>query len=207
MTERRRAPTAQEIVRHTDDAPPEGLSPYVDGRRPRTGIRIVPPDLAWPATYQGLADRVRAALGERVLELDHVGSTSVPGLPAKPIIDIVLVVDDPAAEAAWVPDLEAAGFELAIREPWWHEHRMMRMDRPHANLHVFGPESPEPIRMRMFRDWLHDHPEDLARYRDAKLAAAIASNAAGEHVMDYNARKEPVIRDIYDRAFRAAGLL
>ena len=63
------------------------------------------------------------------------------------------------------------------------------------------------MRHRIFRDWLREHPDDLALYRDAKLGAASAANAAGEHVMDYNARKEPVIRAIYDRAFRSAGLL
>ncbi len=80
-------------------------------------------------------------------------------------------------------------------------------DDPRCNLHVFGPDSPEPVRHRLFRDWLLEHPEDRDRYRDAKLGAAEEANAADEHVMDYNARKEPVIREIYDRAFRAAGLL
>jgi GrpB-like predicted nucleotidyltransferase (UPF0157 family) len=207
MTTRRRSPVAAEIIRHSDDAPPDGLSAFVGGRRPRTGIVIVPADPAWPSAYAALADRVRVALGERVLELDHVGSTSVPGLPAKPIIDMVLVVDDAADEPAWLPDLEGVGFELVIREPWWQEHRMLSSGEHPCNLHVFGPEAPEPVRMRMFRDWLRTHPDDLELYRDAKLAAAAESNAAGEHVMDYNARKEPVIRDIYDRLFRAAGLL
>ena len=78
---------------------------------------------------------------------------------------------------------------------------------PRASLHVFSPGAPEPVRHRIFRDWLREHPEDLALYRDVKLAAAAEANAAGEHVMEYNARKEPVIRAIYDRAFRAAGLL
>ena len=74
-------------------------------------------------------------------------------------------------------------------------------------MHVFSPDCPETIRLLLFRDWLRTHPDDLALYRDAKLGAASEANAAGEHVMEYNARKEPVIRAIYDRAFRAAGLL
>ena len=72
---------------------------------------------------------------------------------------------------------------------------------------MFSPDCPETIRHVLFRDWLRAHPDDLEAYRDAKLGAAAAANAAGEHVMDYNARKQPVIRAIYDRAFRAAGLL
>ena len=177
------------------------------GLRPRTGIEVVEPDPAWPAMYDMLARRIAAALGEKALAIEHVGSTSVPGLPAKPVIDVDLTVADSADEPSWLPQLEAVGFELRIREPWWHEHRCLVCEAPRANLHVFSPDCPEPIRHRIFREWLCEHPEDLALYRDAKLGAASTSNAAGEHVMEYNARKEPVIRAIYDRAFRAAGLL
>ena len=77
-------------------------------------------------------------------------------------------------------------------------------DGPRCNLHVFGPGLAEVVRHRIFRDWLSEHPEDLERYRDAKLDGRAEATSAGEHVMDYNARKEPVIREIYDRAFRAA---
>ena len=200
-------PTPAEITRHHDDTTPEGLSAFVAGHGPRTDIDVVDPDPAWPEVFEGLAARIRAALGERVLALDHVGSTSVPGLAAKPVIDIVLTVADSADEAAWLPALEAAGFELTIREPWWHEHRCLVAEPPRANLHVFSPDCPETIRLLLFRDWLREHPEDRERYRDAKLVAAEQANLAGEHVMEYNARKQSVIRAIYDRAFRAAGLL
>jgi GrpB-like predicted nucleotidyltransferase (UPF0157 family) len=200
-------PTAEEITRHHDDPTPEGLSPWVGGYRPRGDVRVADPDPAWAESFSVLAARVRGALGERALTVDHVGSTSVAGLPAKPIIDIDVIVADPADEAAYVPALEGAGFQLVVREPWWQEHRCLVHSDPRCNLHVFGPDAAEPVRHRIFRDWLRSHPEDLALYRDAKLAAAAAANAAGEHVMQYNARKESVIREIYDRAFRAAGLL
>ena len=123
------------------------------------------------------------------------------------MIDIDLTVAESADEAAWLPALEDVGFELVIREPWWHEHRCLTFEDPRCNLHVFSPDCPETIRHVLFRDWLRGHPDDLEAYRNAKLGAAQAANAAGEHVMDYNARKQPVIREIYDRAFRAAGLL
>jgi GrpB-like predicted nucleotidyltransferase (UPF0157 family) len=90
-----------------------------------------------------------------------------------------------------------------IREPSWHEHRALSRSEPHANLHVFGPDCPETIRLRMFRDWLRSNPDDRQRYENAKRAAI----PGGGHVMDYNARKQDTIRDIYDGLFRAAGLL
>ncbi|MCW2763191.1 MAG: dephospho-CoA kinase/protein folding accessory protein [Marmoricola sp.] len=200
-------PTPEEITRHHDDATPDGLSAFVPGRKPRPGVEVVDPNPGWPEDFAVLAERIRGALGDAALELEHVGSTSVPGLPAKPVVDVVLTVADSADEAAWLPHLQAAGFDLTVREPWWQEHRCLVCEEPRANLHVFSPDAPEPIRMRLFRDWLREHPDDLALYREAKLAAATEANAAGEHVMQYNARKEPVVRAIYDRAFRAAGLL
>ena len=86
-------------------------------------------DPAWPVLYEREASRVRGVLGERVLLLEHVGSTSVPGLPAKPIVDILLAVPDSADETAYVPPMEAAGYVLRIREPDWHEHRAVQGSR------------------------------------------------------------------------------
>ena len=201
-------PSRADIVTFSDPPLPPGADPFVvPGDGPAAGIALAGPDPAWPERYGALAARVRAALGWRVLALEHVGSTSVPGLAAKPVIDIDLTVADPAREQAYVPALEAAGFRLIIREPWWHGHRMLRADDPACNMHVFGFDSPELIRHRIFRDWLRGNPGDRDRYAGAKRAAAAAANAAGEHVMQYNARKQQVIRDIYQRAFAASGLL
>ena len=200
-------PKPEEITRHYDEDASGGQSAWLPGKAPQKGIELVDPDPRWPDRFEWLADKIRSALAEQAMVVEHVGSTAVPGLPAKPIIDIDLTVPDPADEAAWLPQLEAIGFDLVIREPWWHQHRCLTYDDPRCNLHVFPPDCPEPIRHRMFRDWLRTHPDDLIAYRNAKLRAADVANAAGEHVMDYNARKQPVIRAIYDRAFRAAGLL
>ena len=177
------------------------------GVTPATGIEIADPDPAWPRRYDDLARRIREALGWRVLQLEHVGSTSVPGLAAKPIIDIDLTVADPDREQDYVPALETIGFRLAIREPWWYGHRALRSDEPACNIHVFGFDSPEPVKHRIFRDWLRGHPAERDRYAAAKRQAASQANAEGEHVMQYNARKQQVIREIYHRAFVAAGLL
>jgi GrpB-like predicted nucleotidyltransferase (UPF0157 family) len=203
-------PTYEEITRHHDVPPPPGENPFVDPRAAQPyEIRVAEYDDRWPADFERLSTRVREALGEGVLELHHVGSTSVPGLPAKPVIDADLVVADPADEPAYVPALEEAGFVHTVREPWWHGHRLLTHHDPVAHLHVFGPDCPEVIRHRMFRDWLVEHPEERARYAATKRAAAAETNRrpGGGSGMDYNLVKEPVVREIYDRMFRALGLL
>ncbi|WP_182379159.1 GrpB family protein [Nocardioides sp. WS12] len=200
-------PLPSEIVDFTSPPAPPGADPWVDGATPETGITLASYDDRWPGDFERIGALVRGALGWRALQVEHVGSTSVVGLPAKPIIDVDLVVADSGAEGGYVPALVAAGFVLRVREPWAWGHRMLRHEEPRCNLHVWGPAAPEPVRHRLFRDWLRGNPDDLARYRDAKVEAAEAANAAGEHTMQYNARKQAVIREIYDRAFRAAGLL
>jgi GrpB-like predicted nucleotidyltransferase (UPF0157 family) len=202
-------PTDEEITRHHDSDRPDSDA-WVEGHvQTPVLIAVVEYDERWPADFARVAGRIRAALGDRVLELQHVGSTSVPGLPAKPVIDVDLVVADPAEESAYVPPLERAGFVHTIREPWWHEHRLLKHDDPVTHLHVFGPDCPEVTRHRMFRDWLVDHPEERDRYAAAKRTAAAEMNAkpGGGTGMDYNRHKEPVVREIYDRMFRAHGML
>lgn len=200
-------PTANEITAFSYAPPPAGATPWVAGHESREGdIEIVEPDPSWPASYETVAEVVRSALGARVLHLEHVGSTSVPGLPAKPIIDLDLTVADSADEAAWLPHLLAAGFLHTVREPWWQEHRCLRLPEPRANLHVWGPTAVEPWKHRIFRDHLRRDDADRALYASAKREAAAAANAQGETVMQYNDRKQAVIREIYARAFAAAGL-
>jgi len=194
-------PSAEEITRHHDPNPDE--DPWVHGPPPPTTVTLVAYDPSWPDRYAALAGDILAALGDIVLDIEHVGSTAVPDLAAKDIVDIVLTVADPRREETYVPALEAVGWQHVIREPSWHEHRALSRSEPRANLHVFGPDCPETIRLRMFRDWLRSNPDDRQRYENAKQAAV----PGGGHVMDYNARKQDAIREIYDRLFRAAGLL
>jgi len=200
-------PSRAEIISFDAAAPPPGADPWLPGSVQTYRIVVADADPAWPARYDLLAARIRAALGWRALQLEHVGSTSVPGLAAKPIIDIDLTVADPDREQDYVPALAADGFQLVIREPWRWGHRSLILDEPRCNVHVFGFDCPEPIRHRIFRDWLRANPDERDRYGVAKASAATQTNAAGEHVAEYNARKQQVIRDIYHRAFVATGLL
>jgi GrpB-like predicted nucleotidyltransferase (UPF0157 family) len=199
-------PTREEIVTFDDSPPPPGENGWLPTTGRRTDIKITDPDPDWPLLYDEFAARIGQVLGWRAIQLEHVGSTSVPGLPAKPIIDIDLTVADPNREADYVPALETIGFELVIREPWWYGHRALTTDEPRSNLHVFGFDSPELVRHRIFRDWLRGNPDERDRYAAVKRQSADDANANSEHVMQYNARKQQVLREIYHRAFVATGL-
>ena len=200
-------PSRAEIVTFDDSPTPPGASAWVAAVPRAICVEVIDPDPDWPQQYCVLADRIRKTLGWRVLQLEHVGSTAVPGLPARPIIDIDLTVADPGREQDYIPALQSAGFWLAIREPWWYGHRALRVDEPRCKLHVFGFDSPELVKHRIFRDWLRGNPDERDRYAAAKRQAAAEAKVRGEDDLQYNARKRQVIREIYHRAFVAAGLL
>jgi GrpB-like predicted nucleotidyltransferase (UPF0157 family) len=150
-------------------------------------------DPGWPQRFEREAARIRGALGERVLLLEHVGSTSVPDLCAKPIVDIVLAVADSADEPAYVPALTAAGYDLRIREPDWHEHRMLKGGGEDVNLHVFTSDSPEIDRMLAFRDRLRTDTAARDRYAAAKRELASRS---WRYVQHYADAKSDVVEEI-----------
>ena len=156
-------------------------------------ITLVEYDYAWPERYRVLDQDIRRALGGAALQIEHVGSTSVPGLAAKPIIDIVLVVAHSAQEDAYVPPLQAAGYALRVREPDWYEHRMLRGGDEDVNLHVFSAGCPEIERMLRFRDRLRSNAADRERYEAAKRE--LARRDWGD-VQDYADAKTDVISEI-----------
>ena len=165
-------------------------------------IEIVDYDPQWPRLYELEERRIRAILGDRVVRIEHAGSTSVPGLPAKPIIDIVLEVEDSARESAYVPDLESAGYVLRIREPEWFEHRMFKGPDANINLHTFSTASAEADRMLLFRDWLRTNRADRELYLRTKRELATRNWTYGQQYAD---AKAPVIEEITARARAAAG--
>jgi GrpB-like predicted nucleotidyltransferase (UPF0157 family) len=172
---------------------------WVDGGPPKlTGpVVIADYDSDWPRLYQREAVRIRELLGDRVLLIEHVGSTSVPGLPAKPVIDIDLVVADSADEAVYLPALEAAGYRLVIREPDWYEHRALKGPDTNINLHVFSPGSAEVERHLTFRDWLRSHDADRDHYARTKRELATRQWAFIQHYAD---AKTDVVAEILRRA-------
>jgi GrpB-like predicted nucleotidyltransferase (UPF0157 family) len=160
-------------------------------------IFLAEPDPGWAVAYADVEARIRAALGARALRVEHVGSTSIQGLVAKPIIDVLLLVADPADESAYVPDLEAAGFVLFIREPDWQEHRLCKGRDPGVNLQVLAPDSVEAERLLLFRDWLRTHADEVERY--AKVKTELAAQE-WEYVQDYADAKSAVVEEILVRA-------
>jgi GrpB-like predicted nucleotidyltransferase (UPF0157 family) len=184
-------PTAEEQFLAAHLAPPQPLNGT---------IFLADYDPAWRQSYADEASKIHAALGERILLLEHVGSTSVPGLAAKPLLDILLVVADTTDEAAYVPALEAQGYELRIREPDWHEHRMLRGLTPAVNLHIFNPGCVEIRRMLLMRDWLRANPADRTLYERTKRDLA---RREWKYTQNYADAKSDVVEAILARAFAA----
>ena len=160
-------------------------------------IELADPDPAWPGLFDREAVRIRSLLGDDVVLLEHVGSTSVPGLPAKPIIDILLVVPDSSDEQAYAPRLEGAGYVLRIREPDWHQHRLFKGPDSSVNVHVFSAGCPEIDRMIRFRNRLRAHRPDRDEYLAAKRELAARD---WEYVQQYADAKSAVIESIIARA-------
>lgn len=159
-------------------------------------------DPTWPAQYAGEEAKIRTALGDKALVLEHVGSTSIPGISAKPILDILLAVADSADEGAYVPALTAQGYRLHLREPDWEQHRLMKGDAPNVNLHVFTVGSREIERMVGFRDRCRTHPEEHRLYEQTKRELAART---WRHVQHYANAKGEVVEAIIARALVEKG--
>lgn len=160
-------------------------------------IALAPYDPAWPALFEREAARIRRALGSRALSVEHVGSTAVPGLAAKPRIDVVLEVRDSSDEASYVGPLEAAGYVLRIREPGWHEHRVFKGPETDVNLHVFSSGCPEIDRLLRFRDHLRACGTDRLLYERTKRSLAQRRWRYTQHYAD---AKTEVVEEILRRA-------
>lgn len=188
-----RAPSTEEEILANHVRPPKALN---------GPVLIVDYDPVWPQHFAREEARIRAALGERVVLLEHAGSTSVPGLAAKPCIDIVLVVPDSADEPAYGPALEAAGYVLTIREPQWYEHRVFKGPDTNINLHVFSPGCEEVGRMLRFRDWLRGNTADRQLYERTKRELA---QREWKYMQNYADAKTAVVEQIVARALAAGG--
>ena len=160
-------------------------------------ISLFPYDPEWSLQYAREERKIRIALGETAVVLEHVGSTSIPGMPAKPIIDILLAVEESANEDTYVPALTAQGYRLHLREPAWEEHRVLKGDNPDVNLHVFTVGSNEITRMLAFRDRCRANREERELYERTKTELA---RRVWRHVQHYANAKSNVVEAIVSRA-------
>jgi GrpB-like predicted nucleotidyltransferase (UPF0157 family) len=160
-------------------------------------IELAEYDRRWSELFRREEKRIRAALGEQVEQLEHVGSTAVPALAAKPVIDMCLVVADSSDEDAYVPALEAAGYVLRIREPEWYEHRVFKGPDTNVNLHVYSEGCPEIDRMLLFRDRLRTNQADRELYERTKRDLA---KREWKYVQNYADAKTAVVEEILARA-------
>ena len=175
----------------------ERLREVVIGEVESPAIIVADYDRAWAARFRQEEARIRAALGEAALAIEHIGSTSVPGLAAKPIVDILLVVEDSSDEASYAPVLEDAGYILRVREPDFHEHRMFRTASKDVHVHAFSSGSPEIDRYLLLRDRLRVNEEDRELYARTKRNLATRSWPSMQH---YAEAKTEVIEGIIARA-------
>ena len=138
----------------------------------KRAIIICEYDPSWSEKFKRHAAIIADALGDKALRVEHIGSTAVPGLAAKPIVDMLLVVKNSADESSYLPALEAAGYVLRVREPGWHEHRMLRTPELDAHLHVYSRGYPEIERCLAFRDRLRTNVADRQNYEATKRKLA-----------------------------------
>jgi len=168
----------------------------IGGIEPRT-IVIADYDPAWPERFRREEAKIRTVLGEEALAVEHIGSTSVPGLAAKPIVDILLVVEDSAAEASYLPALEQAGYVLRVREPDLDEHRMLRTPEKDVHVHVYSEGSREIGRYLLLRERLREHADDRELYARTKRELSRRDWPSVDH---YAEAKSEVVEGILSRA-------
>jgi GrpB-like predicted nucleotidyltransferase (UPF0157 family) len=183
-----------------DETPqrPRTIRPELVGGPEPVVVRLHEYDPAWRDVYLAHAQRIRTALLPAHPRIEHIGSTSVPGLAAKPIVDIVVEVDDIGAEDEYLPALLAAGYVLRVREP---AHRLVRTPTRDVHVHLYGKDDPAIGEYLLLRDRLRTHAGDRALYEDTKR---MLLSRPWDDMNDYAEAKTDVIRAIKDRARAAA---
>lgn len=160
-------------------------------------ILLKPYDDRWPALFEREKNRISKILRDRALMIEHIGSTSVPGLTAKPIIDILLVVEDAGKEELYVNDLCEHGYILRIKEPDFENHHMFKGPDTDINLHVFSKGSKEIEKYLLFRNYLRHHADARQLYEDTKKELA---KKTWKYVQNYADAKTDVVQKILKAA-------
>jgi GrpB-like predicted nucleotidyltransferase (UPF0157 family)/predicted ester cyclase len=166
----------------------------VGGLEPVSRIVIADYDPTWPGRFEVERRRIATALADATVRIEHIGSTSIRGLAAKPIIDILVVVADVDDDTSFAPALVAAGYELRVREP---DHRMFRTPERDVHIHVYAEGSQEIVDYLDLRDWLRGDAEGRERYAAVKRALATRPWA---DMNDYADAKSDIVEDTLRRA-------
>jgi GrpB-like predicted nucleotidyltransferase (UPF0157 family) len=164
------------------------------GERDSSSVRIVDYDPGWSARFESERARVATALGSTARRVEHIGSTAVPGLAAKPVVDVMVTVDDPDDDAAFLHGLVSAGYVPRVIEP---EHRMFRSPQSDVHVHLWRVGSDDERRHLLFRDWLRQSADDRALYESVKRGLA---ERTWEDSNDYALAKGDVVAEIMGRA-------
>lgn len=171
----------------------EPLETGLIGGIEKRDITVVEYDSTWPEKFAEQQRIIKQAVGDVALAVEHIGSTAVPGLAAKPIIDILLVVEDPDKEELYLPQLLAIGYELRVREPDYYGHRMVRTLDKDVHIHIYPPSAPDVERYRLVRDELRQN--EVLRDKYGSLKQKLASRD-WEDMNAYSAAKTEVIDEI-----------
>jgi GrpB-like predicted nucleotidyltransferase (UPF0157 family) len=184
----------------SDDSFEKRIREVIIGEIEQPTIVIADYNPAWPKRFRQEEVRIRATLGEAALSVEHIGSTSVPGLAAKPMVDALLVVEDSGEEASYLPAMEEAGYVLRVSEPDFDEHRMFRTLAKDVHVHVFSAGSPEIERYLLLRDRLRQNEGERKLYAQTKRELAKRDWPTMEH---YAEAKTEVVEGIVSRAAAA----
>ena len=149
----------------------------------------------WADMFEEERKRILNIINMKNVLIEHVGSTSVPNLCAKPILDILLGVQNSADESSYIPALESIGYTLKRREPDWYEHRMLKGFNPEVNLHVFSLDCEELQKMIQFRDWLIHNKDDRERYANVKRMLA---KKTWKYLQNYADAKSTIVGEILE---------
>ena len=162
-------------------------------------IQLNPYDEKWPALFEREKERILKILKDKALMIEHIGSTSVPGLMAKPIIDILLVVEDAGKEEDYMDDLCRHGYILRVREPDFENHHMFKGPDTDTHLHVFSKGSKEIEKYLLFRNYLRLHDDARELYENTKKELA---KKTWKYVQNYADAKSEVVQKILGDAIQ-----
>lgn len=161
-------------------------------------VIVTPYQSSWPEAFQQAKEQLETIFGDRLLEVHHIGSTAVPGLSAKPILDILPVVDSLDGIEAFDAAMEQIGYEAKgeFGMPGRRYYRKGGDNRTH-HIHLYADGNPEIIRHVVFRDYLRQHPEEVEAYSTIKERLA---HQYPEDISAYIAGKDSFVKTMEQRA-------